>query len=96
MIDIRPICEHCATPLPPDSDEARICSFTCTFCRDCVEKLLQNVCPNCGGGFEKRPIRPANHLKNHPANTEPLNKPVDLESFQSLLNRFSQVDPRHR
>ncbi len=36
-----------------------ICTYECTFCSDCVTNILHNVCPNCGGGFEKRPIRPA-------------------------------------
>ena len=48
---LRPTCEHCDKPLPPDSAEARICSFECTFCADCVEHVLHNVCPNCGGGI---------------------------------------------
>jgi hypothetical protein len=52
---LRPTCKHCNRPLPPDSLEARICSFECTFCATCVEKVLGNVCPNCGGGFAPRP-----------------------------------------
>jgi uncharacterized protein len=57
-LELRPNCEYCDVDLPPASTEARICSYECTFCADCVEKL-QNVCPNCGGGFAPRPIRPA-------------------------------------
>ena len=59
MLQLRPTCEHCNKPLPPDSTQARICSFECTFCATCVDEVLGNVCPNCGGGFEPRPIRPA-------------------------------------
>ena len=55
---LRPTCEHCNRPLPPDSLDARICSFECTFCAKCVEEVLGNVCPNCGGGFAVRPVRP--------------------------------------
>ncbi len=62
MLAIRPTCENCNKSLPSDSDEAMICTFECTFCKDCVEHILHNVCPNCGGGFEKRPIRPKNAL----------------------------------
>jgi hypothetical protein len=58
MLELRPNCEYCDKDLPPDAEEARICSYECTFCADCVETQLHNVCPNCGGGFEKRPIRP--------------------------------------
>lgn len=58
-LELRPNCEYCDTDLPPSSLEARICSYECTFCRGSVELHLQNVCPNCGGGFAPRPIRPA-------------------------------------
>ena len=67
MIEIRTNCENCNIALPPNSESARICAFECTFCEQCVDSILQNVCPNCGGGFEKRPIRPQIHLKKHPA-----------------------------
>ncbi len=58
-LELRPNCEYCDRDLLPDSTAARICSFECTFCADCVETKLHNVCPNCGGGFVPRPIRPA-------------------------------------
>ena len=66
MLEIRPTCEHCNKSLPFDSKEAMICTFECTFCKDCAGNKLQHVCPNCGGGFEKRPIRPEALLKKHP------------------------------
>ncbi len=58
-LELRPNCEYCDKDLPPAAPEARICTFECTFCADCVEHRLHNVCPNCGGGFAPRPIRPA-------------------------------------
>ena len=58
MLALRPNCELCDVDLPPDSSAARICSYECTFCADCVENTFHNVCPNCGGGFAPRPIRP--------------------------------------
>jgi len=58
MLELRPNCEFCDCDLPPDSIAARICSYECTFCADCVERILENVCPNCGGGFADRPVRP--------------------------------------
>jgi uncharacterized protein len=70
MLQLRPGCECCDKDLPPDSTEALICSFECTFCRDCVDNVLQGVCPNCGGGFASRPIRPAGKLAKFPASTE--------------------------
>ena len=57
-LQLRPNCEYCDKDLPPSAIEARICSYECTFCADCAENKLQNVCPNCGGGFAPRPIRP--------------------------------------
>ena len=67
MLELRPNCECCNRDLPPDSKEARICTFECTFCRACVENTLNNICPNCGGDFAERPIRPAAQLKANPA-----------------------------
>ncbi len=70
MLEIRPSCECCDRNLPPDSQDAMICTFECTFCRDCVETQLEGVCPNCGGNFEPRPVRPADALDRHPAATK--------------------------
>src|ERR671930_1884739 len=69
MLELRPSCECCDRDLPPDSPDARICTYECTFCADCVENRLGGVCPNCGGGFEKRPIRPPQMLAKDPAST---------------------------
>ena len=62
-LQLRPNCEYCDKDLPPSATEARICSYECTFCADCVETKLHNVCPNCGGGCVPRPIRPANEWR---------------------------------
>ena len=58
-LQLRPNCEYCDKDLPPNATDARICSYECTFCADCADNKLHNVCPNCGGGFVPRPIRPA-------------------------------------
>jgi hypothetical protein len=58
MLELRPNCELCDRDLPPASPDARICSYECTFCAECVETVLHDVCPNCGGNFQPRPIRP--------------------------------------
>jgi hypothetical protein len=57
-LELRPNCEYCDEAPPPDALDARICCYECTFCTTCVETILHNVCPNCGGGFTPRPIRP--------------------------------------
>lgn len=67
MLILKPGCECCDVNLPPDSKVAMICSYECTFCRDCVDHKLKGVCPNCGGGFVSRPIHPRQMLKKHPA-----------------------------
>lgn len=69
MLILKPNCECCDRDLPADSPEARICTFECTFCADCVDSVLGGVCPNCGGNFVARPIRPAHELAVHPAST---------------------------
>jgi uncharacterized protein len=58
MLELRPNCEYCDKELPPAAADARICTYECTFCAECVDRHLHNVCPNCGGGFQPRPIRP--------------------------------------
>ncbi len=82
-LELRPTREHCRKPLPPDSTEAMICSFECTFCRPWVENVLLNVCPDYGGGFCVRPVRPRNNWKDdtylgtRPAETKVTYHPVD-------------------
>ena len=71
MLKLKPNCECCDKELAPDAPDARICSFECTFCADCVEKRLPgSLCPNCGGDLVKRPIRPAAKLGKSPASTQ--------------------------
>lgn len=70
MLQLRPSCECCDKDLPPDSTEARICSFECTFCATCAENVLAGKCPNCGGELLARPRRPAAKLIKFPASTE--------------------------
>ncbi|MGL5890440.1 MAG: DUF1272 domain-containing protein [Bacteroidia bacterium] len=96
MLELRPSCENCAALLPPQSTDAMICSFECTFCRNCVEQILHNVCPNCGGGFEKRPVRPAEKLERYPAQTAATVKPVNVTAFTPLLERMRFIVPELR
>ncbi|MES2833199.1 MAG: DUF1272 domain-containing protein [Pseudomonadota bacterium] len=75
MLELRPNCGCCDRDLLFDSAEARICTFECTFCAGCVDGPLKGVCPNCGGGFTSRPIRPAHLLAKYPASTNRVLKP---------------------
>jgi len=70
MLEVRPNCENCDCDLPPESSDAMICTFECTFCRKCGDEVFEGVCPNCGGNLEPRPIRPAAMLERHPASTK--------------------------
>lgn len=102
MLELRPGCEHCGKLLPPASQEARICSYECTFCAECATRLLGNVCPNCGGGFVPRPIRPAqdrkggNFLGADPASTEVRHRPVDLSAHADLAAALREIPPEQR
>ena len=96
MLELRPTCENCNKDLPVDSTEAMICTYECTFCADCVENVLHNVCPNCGGGFVPRPIRPKAGLARRPASKVVVHKPVDMEKFQVKLEKFRNVPPEKR
>ncbi|MES2125787.1 MAG: DUF1272 domain-containing protein [Pseudomonadota bacterium] len=89
MLELRPSCEHCNKPLPPDATDAMICSFECTFCARCVEAVLENVCPNCGGGFCPRPVRPSRAWINglsvatRQPGTTVVYKPVDPDAHRA-------------
>jgi hypothetical protein len=102
MLELRPTCENCDTPLPPGSTEARICTFECTFCAECVDSVCHNICPNCGGGFERRPIRPVtdwkngNHLGRHPATAKVTHHPIDVEDHRQLAERVGDRAPEER
>ena len=101
MLELRPTCENCNVPLPPNSLDARICTYECTFCADCVEQILHNVCPNCGGGFVPRPIRPTtnwkgdNYLGKDPASTKVKHRPVDLVVHAKFAATLQHI-PAHR
>jgi len=79
MLQLRPNCGCCDKDLPPDSGEAVICSFECTFCKACADGRLHGVCPNCGGGFQARPVRPAHLLERYPPSTERVRNPKCTE-----------------
>ncbi len=93
MLEIRLNCEHCNIDLPNTSNQAMICTFECTFCKNCVDNVLKNVCPNCGGGFEKRPTRPNSSLKTYPASQKRILKPVTENKF---LAKNQSIHPRKR
>ena len=76
MLELRPSCECCDKDLPPESTEARICSFECTFCADCTASVLHGTCPNCGGELVPRPRRPASKLAANPASTKRVFNPA--------------------
>ena len=102
MLELRPTCEHCNRPLPPASTEAMICSYECTFCDSCVRDVLGNVCPNCGGGFERRPVRPAvdrkggNFLGKDPATTKVTHRPVGEARQAALVAAVGSIPPAKR
>ena len=102
MLQLRPSCECCDKDLPPDATDARICSFECTFCADCVDQVLFNVCPNCGGGFVPRPIRPSQNrrggywLGNYPASTERVTRVIDRAAHSTFAADLRKVPPELR
>jgi uncharacterized protein len=76
MLQLRPNCECCNRDLAPETPDAMICSFECTFCRACAGGVLRGRCPNCGGELVARPRRPAEKLAKHPASSERVYKPA--------------------
>ncbi|WP_397364636.1 DUF1272 domain-containing protein [Olleya sp. R77988] len=80
MLEIRPSCEHCNKSLPYDSQDAVICTFECTYCIDCATNVFKDVCPNCGGNFTVRPIRPKHLLEKYPVSKTIVYKPKDVKA----------------
>jgi uncharacterized protein len=101
-LELRPNCEYCDRDLPPASPEARICTYECTFCADCVERHLNNVCPNCGGGFAPRPIRPAQEwrpglsLAKRPASTKRVGLFYSREEIAEFVREVAATRPQDR
>ncbi len=102
MLELHPNCENCDKDLPPESTEACICSYECTFCTACVEGILQNVCPNCGGGFSPRPIRPAKELRNgvglphQPASTKRVKTVLTENEISEFTAQVKDIPPENR
>lgn len=102
MLELRPNCENCDKDLPPQSTEACICTYECTFCVDCVNNVLENVCPNCGGGFSLRPIRPTKErrkgvgLLSQPASIKRVNSPYSESEIKAFTELTKNIKPENR
>lgn len=69
MLEMRPNCECCGQDLSPSEVNAMICSFECTFCLACSQRL-GGQCPNCNGGLFVRPSRSEVLLLRYPASSK--------------------------
>ena len=104
MLEVRPNCEWCNKDLPPDAADARICSYECTYCADCVETVLHNVCATCGGGLVPRPIRPKHAhretpklgLSNQPASTTRKTSRWTRAEVDEISLRLRDIPPEAR
>jgi hypothetical protein len=102
VLQLRPNCEYCDKDLPPDATDARICTYECTFCASCVESVLFNVCPNCGGGFVPRPIRPATErrpgvsLAKHAPSTKRVHLKYDRDELAAFVRTVRDIPPEQR
>jgi hypothetical protein len=102
MLELRPTCEQCNKALPPDSLDARICTYECTYCAGCADGVLHNVCPNCGGGFVPRPVRPSrnwkgdNFLGKDPASRQIRHRPVDPAAHAAFAAAIRNIPPERR
>ncbi len=97
MLELRPNCELCDCDLAPESDQARICAYECTFCTACARDVLKGVCPNCGGNLMARPVRsrnswrPGTGLAHHPAGTRRRNCKWASQERQAPSDRLKDV-----
>lgn len=102
MLELRPNCELCDKDLAPDAPDARICTYECTFCAACVEDVLHDVCPNCGGGFQPRPIRPrtawreGTGLDNDPAGAKRRHTAYTRDEIDAFVETVRGIDPANR
>lgn len=58
MLKMKAACESCSAKTGL-TDVAYICSYECTFCRNCSERMAF-ICPNCKGNLVARPTRTKN------------------------------------
>src|SRR5262249_13786943 len=102
MLELRPNCEYCDKDLPPGAVDARICSYECTFCAECVENALFNVCPSCGGGVAPRPVRPAGGrrpgacLAKQPASTTRVHLKYSRQQVAAFVQQVRDILPEKR
>ena len=101
-LKLRPNCEYCDKDLPPDTVEARICTYECTFCADCVDTKLFNVCPNCGGGFAPRPVRPKTEwrpglsVERQPPSNKRVHLSYGLQEIAAHVARIRNIPAHER
>jgi hypothetical protein len=102
VLELRPNCERCDKDLPPDALDAKICSYECTFCAACVRDVLHDVCPNCGGDFQPRPIRPEQAwrtltgLGNDPPSDRRRHTSYTSEEIAEFVGTLRDVPPQSR
>jgi uncharacterized protein len=102
VLELRPNCELCDADLPPESADAHICSYECTFCAACVDTVLHGVCPNCGGGFQPRPVRPrrawrdATGLEHDPPGTRRRHTPYSRDELAAFVAPIADIPPAER
>ena len=102
MLELRPNCECCDADLPPDSTEAMICTYECTWCRTCAETVLHGVCPNCGGGLCPRPIRPKNEHRpglsrvRQPPSSRRVHTPYSRAQISDFAAKLRDTAPEDR
>jgi len=101
-LELRPNCECCDKDLPNGHPEAMICTYECTFCAECVKTILSNVCPNCGGGFVPRPIRPSKarregvSAQHQPASGKRRHTKYSTDELKAFADTAKHIPPEKR
>lgn len=96
MLELRLNCENWNIPFPPNCEDAIINTYGYTFRKTSMDGLLGNLCPNCIGGFEERPIRPKEQFKELPPLAKSVYQTEDFDGFREKKEKDRQIPLKQR
>ena len=89
MLILLPNCECCDRDLPPESDQARICTYECTFCADCAENRFGEHLPELRRRSRPPPDPPAREAAEGSGRDRPVHE--GASGVRRLDDRFQPI-----